>query len=155
MTVKRKAIVAIDPGPTKSAWVVWDGKTILSSQITENEFVVSEIHANTPWVGLAPVLVVEMIASYGMPVGKEVFETCVWIGRFIETWGGDWKLVYRKDVKSHLCGSARAKDSNVRQALIDRLGPPGTKKKPGATYGMRGDLWQALAVAVTAYEVRL
>ncbi len=38
---------------------------------------------------------------------------------------------------------------NIRQALIDRFGPPGKKKAPGATYGLSGDMWSALAVAVT------
>lgn len=82
-------------------------------------------------------MAIEMIASYGMPVGKEVFETCVWIGRFIE----DMKYIpqdrittteyiYRKDEKMNLCHSMKAKDSNIRQALIDRFGVVGTKKNP-------------------------
>lgn len=68
-----------------------------------------------------------MIASYGMPVGKEVFDTCVWIGRFIEAFDLEYEYVYRKDEKMNLCHSMKAKDSNIRQALIDRFGPVGTK----------------------------
>ena len=41
--------------------------------------------------------------------------------------------VKRSAVKLHQCGSNRAKDANVRQALIDKMGPPGTKKAPGPT----------------------
>jgi hypothetical protein len=100
-----------------------------------------------------------MIASYGMPVGREVFETCVWIGRFMEQWGAPDRvnLVYRKDVKMHLCGSPRAKDANIRQALIDLFEPTGggktpqigTKAKPGPLYGVSTHAWPALGVAVT------
>jgi len=95
-----------------------------------------------------------MVASYGMPVGKEVFETCVWIGRFMQVWHDPdaVRLIYRRDVKLHLCGSARAKDGNIRQALIDKLGPQGTKKAPGPTYGVKSHAWAALALAVTAAE---
>ena len=137
-------IFAIDPGTTESAFVRWNGEKILSIGKQLNDDLVAygtgdDINA------------IEMIASYGMPVGKEVFETCVWIGRFMQAWGGA-ELVYRKDVKMHLCGTTKAKDGNVRQALIDRLGAPGTKKNPGATYGVSGDMWQALALAVTYYD---
>ena len=59
-------------------------------------------------------------------------------------------LVYRQDVKQFLCHSARAKDGNIRQAIIDRLGPPGVKSAPGVTYGISKHLWSALAVALTA-----
>jgi hypothetical protein len=93
---------------------------------------------------------IEMIASYGMPVGKEVFATCYYIGALMEicrTWKVRVMPVYRKDVKLALCGSPRAKDANVRQALIDLLGAPGTKKEPGGTYGISGHGWSALAIA--------
>jgi len=73
------------------------------------------------------------------------------IGRFAEVSRGSASLVFRRDVKMHLCGSARAKDANIRQALLDRLGPVGTKKAPGPLYGVKSHIWAALAVAVT-YE---
>ena len=57
-----------------------------------------------------------------------------------------------QQIKVHLCESARAKDGNVRQALIDRIGAQGTKKKPGPTYGVSKDVWAALAVAVCAHD---
>jgi hypothetical protein len=102
-------------------------------------------------------LAIEMIASYGMPVGREVFETCVWIGRFIEAFGSHYDnptiRVTRNEVKNHLCGSSKAKDANVRQALIDLLGSPGTKKSPGGTYGVKSHMWSALGVAATVRKL--
>ncbi|HBC95047.1 MAG TPA: hypothetical protein DCZ10_19680, partial [Pelotomaculum sp.] len=60
--------------------------------------------------------------------------------------------VYRKDEKINLCGSMRAKDGNIRQALIDRFGIVGTKKSPGWFYGVSKDVWAAIAVGVTYYD---
>lgn len=102
---------------------------------------------------------IEMIACYGMPVGKTVFETCLWIGRFIEQLK-EHKIsfVYRNEEKMHLCGSARAKDSNIRQALVNRYAEfdfktgKGTKKQPDVFYGVSKDVWQAISVGVTHYE---
>lgn len=83
---------------------------------------------------LPMILAIEMVASYGMPVGETVFETCVWIGRFIEHLNRfaikDYFKIYRKDEKMNICHSMKAKDSNIRQALIDRFGEVGTKKNP-------------------------
>ena len=101
-------------------------------------------------------LVIEMIASYGMPVGKEVFETCVWIGRFVELarlQNIDVEYIYRKDEKMNICHSMKAKDSNIRQALIDRFGPVGTKKNPGWFYGFKADIWSAYAIGVTYLDM--
>jgi hypothetical protein len=111
-----------------------------------------------------PQLAIEMIASYGMAVGREVFETCVWIGRFMQAWHepAAVRLVYRRDVKLHLCGTPQAKDPNVRQALLDmfpRTGGGatpqiGTKARPGPLYGVSSHAWPALGVAITALGIR-
>lgn len=144
-------LLAIDPGPTESAYVRYDGALPVSWAKLPNEELRRMLSNESP------PLVIEMIASYGMAVGAEVFETCVWIGRFIERRGGHVRRIYRRDVKLHLCGSARAKDANVRQALIDRYGGKeraiGRKATPGPLYGLTGDCWAALGVAVTASEV--
>jgi hypothetical protein len=105
--------------------------------------------------------VIEGMQSFGMSVGQDVLDTCVWIGRFVETWvrktGAEPVIVYRKQVKYQLCSSIVAKDANVRQALLDRFGPGrsraiGTIRNRGPLYGISGHVWQALAVAVTAVE---
>lgn len=153
MSKKTNYIVAIDPGTTESALVLLEvGTNRVCEHIkAENSLILGMLKRKATH---DKTLAVEMIASYGMPVGREVFETCVWIGRFIEAWNCHHELVYRKDVKMHLCGSTRAKDGNIRQALIDRFGGSkqaaiGLKASPGPLYGFSGDRWAALGVAVT------
>lgn len=143
-------IVAIDPGTTQSALLVYEDGKVIESVFLSNYAILDRIKANN--FGRANWIACEMIASYGMPVGKETFETVLWIGRFMERAKIPFKLVYRKDIKVHLCGTAQAKDSNIRQRLIDLLGPQGTKKNPGPTYGISKHAWAALAVAVYADE---
>lgn len=145
-------ILAIDPGTEVSALVEFlpDSKEPIAYR---------EIVANAQIPGLLSgdrwdehELVVEMIASYGMPVGREVFFTVLWVGRFMDRFEilhRPASLMYRRTVKQRLCKSASAKDANVRQALIDALGPPGVKSNQGLTYGIKKDLWAALGVAVT------
>lgn len=138
-------ILAIDPGTTESAFVSWNG-VVCDRGFVSNDELRSYFTSRTSFLR-ADVIAIEMIASYGMAVGKETFETCVWIGRFLERATRPTTLVYRKDVKIHLCGSMRAKDANIRQALIDKHGPCGTKLNPGRLHGISGHLWAALAVA--------
>ena len=140
--------LAIDPGPTESAFVIWDGENILDKGKVANSSLSSLITIQNSECQI----VCEMIASYGMAVGVEVFETCVWIGRYLERANGSMQRITRGTVKMHLCQSMRAKDSNIRQALIDRFGHPGTKKAPGLTFGLAGDMWAAFALAVTHHD---
>lgn len=145
-------MIGIDPGPEQSAWVRYRDGEILEMDIEPNE----HIRLWLPHAWGEP-LAIEMVASYGMAVGKDVFETVYWIGRFDEAHNeGGAIRIYRKDVKMHLCGNTKAKDSNIRQALIDRFGGTGgkdaavgKKASPGPLYGIKSHLWPALAVAVT------
>ncbi len=145
-------IIAIDPGYTQSAIVHYDPlrKAVVESLYEDNPYVIKWLDGREEGT-----LVIEHIASYGMPVGQEVFDTCVWIGRFVQVWGGQSHLLYRKHVKLFLCGSTKAKDGNIRAALLDKFGGSrarGTKRQPGPLYGLAGDKWAALAVAVTWAE---
>lgn len=142
-------ILAIDPGPVESGWCLMLDGMILQSGVDDNQALLAMLQGWELHMGDA--LAIEMIASYGMAVGREVFETCVWVGRFAQAWHqpNAVHLVYRRDVKLHLCGNAQAKDANIRQALLDLLGPQGTKKAPGPTYGVKSHAWAALGVAVT------
>jgi hypothetical protein len=147
------SLLAIDPGSSESAYVILDGARLIEFAKIENEALLARL----PFFrDAADHLAIEMIASYGMAVGREVFDTCVWIGRFIQAWDGGYTRVFRKDVKLHLCGQPRAKDGNIRQALIDKYGGKeaaiGKKHSPGPLYGVSADVWAALAVAVTHSE---
>lgn len=154
-------ILAIDPGTTESGWCIYDGNHVADSGVMPNDEMLA--YVERPYFRVSGYrLAIEMIASYGMAVGREVFETCVWIGRFQQAWHKPEavELVYRRDVKLHLCGTSKAKDSNIRQALLDlfpRTGGGatpqiGTKANPGPLYGVSSHAWAALAVAVTATQ---
>ena len=103
--------------------------------------------------GLPDVVVIEKVESYGMAVGAEVFDTVLWAGRFAEAAHRvPVVMLPRRAVKLALCGDSRAKDANIRQALIDRFGGSaaiGRKAAPGPLYGISRDVWSALAIAVT------
>lgn len=147
-------ILAIDPGTTQSGFVFLEDHSVASSGVLPNPEILELLAAYTDLVAI------EMVASYGMAVGKEVFETVRWTGRFQQASQNPEavSLVYRKEVKRHLCGTDRAKDSNVRQALLDMFPATGggktpqigTKSQPGPLYGVTSHAWSALAVAVTA-----
>ena len=148
-------LLAIDPGTEDSAWVRYDTATgsLRDWAKTPNP----NLRRVIQW-GESDLMAIEMVASYGMSVGAEVFETCVWAGRFIECWWNRYHTrplrVTRKEVALHLCNNPRAGDPNVRQALVDLYGGKekaiGRKASPGPLYGLSKDGWSALGVAVTA-----
>lgn len=147
-------ILSIDPGNIESGYcyIRDDYKPVLFGKET-NEELLQEVIA-----GGYDVLVVEMVAHYGkgMPAGKTVFDTVRWIGRFEEAAkerGKTFDLILRIEEKVNLCKDSRAKDANIRQALIDRFAKTpsgkGTKKEPDFFYGFAADAWMAYATGAT------
>jgi hypothetical protein len=155
------SILAIDPGTTHSGWCRYQDGRVIESGVIENAAVVG-LH----YLRQDDDMAIEMVASYGMAVGAETFRTVWWAGRFAQQWvdrtGRLPMEIFRKDVKLHLCGTTKAKDTNIRHALIDRYGGEGgreaavgRKATPGPLYGVVSHAWPALAVAITADETIL
>lgn len=161
-------VVAVDPGYRDSAWVTYDGTRVIAHRIEPNEFLLRRFWKDSwtldgfgdgTWESKPSVVVFEQIESFGMAVGREVFETVFWTGRLYQSAGRittKTQRMPRREVKVHLCHAARAQDSNVRTALIDRFGGStaiGFKRSKGPLYGIKSHEWAALAIAVTWYDL--
>ena len=157
-------IMAIDPGNRDSAFVWMDEENMCPMRFFKlpNDDVLDEIgHFETHFKN--GTVVIERISSYGMAVGRDVFETAEWYGKFLrEAERERLKTVflYRRDVKITICGTPAAKDSNIRRALIDRFAEhdlksgKGTKKNRYLFYGFFADIWQAYALGVAWIDRR-
>lgn len=154
-------VLSIDPGNVDSAYCFIDSDSLKpeSFEKTGNALVRAVVDS-----GCYDVLVIERVASYGMAVGKDVFQTCEWIGRFTEAGERAEKpihYIYRRDEKLHICGDSRAKDANIKQALVERFARhdfkqgKGTKARPDFFYGFKADVWQAYATGLVYIETRL
>lgn len=151
-------MLALDPGNRETGWCIVDTITRAPVQGGKDEnTLVSGIVSG----GAFTVAAIEIIESYGMAVGRDVFETCEWIGRYkqlLDDRGVPYHIVTRKEEKLNICGSPRANDTTIRHALIDRFAShdfrsgKGTKANPDFFYGFRADQWSAYAVATTAID---
>jgi Holliday junction resolvasome RuvABC endonuclease subunit len=164
-------VLGIDPGTTHTGWIVWNyhnnqivnamfkfkdnrvkmmGKDLNEHCLDYFDSLINRVDG--PVIDCAGI---EMFAGYGRPVGKSTFEACKWVGRFEQLCDDNvcTHMIYRKaDVCTNLCKNTKAKDKDIRKALIQRYGNPGTKKNPGILYGVSRDIWSALAIAVTTVE---
>lgn len=155
-----RPVLAIDPGYEQSAYVLFDGARVTEHAIEPNDQLLARLSSGSWNAGISMSVVIEGIESFGMAVGREVFETVFWTGRFFDRArhrAVQPERMFRRTVKLHLCQSARAQDSNIRVALIDRFGGSdkaiGKKKTPGPLYGIKSHEWAALAIAVTWWDL--
>ena len=157
-------IIGIDPGSKETAYIeIWDDRIGAMGKIPNHDFLLlfhrQQSHFDACFC--------ERTASYGKPVGEDVFETVRLEGALWGLWTTWWtpepfrqhhpvfsfKFVPRRKVKQALCGTDfRITDAVIRQRLIDLWGGKekaiGRKGSPGPLYGLKGDLWSALAVLV-------
>ena len=142
-------ILSIDVGTTESGFCFIDKDTykpISFGKISNNDLL--KIVKNEDY----DTLIYEEFQSYGMPIGISTITSITWNGRYMQIAldrGKQVDYIYRKEEKMNICGSMKAKDSNIRQALIDRFGEVGTKKNQGFFYGFKKDIWAAYAVGIT------
>lgn len=146
-------VLAVDPGPVQSAWVLWAGVGPVerfgigpNHELLRDDFEMA--------FASRVILLIERVACYGMPVGREVFDTVFFSGQLAQQFRRHAvNRIERGQVKMQLCGTMRAKDSNIIQALKDRFGDKGTKHTPGFFYGFSKDIWQAFALAVAWFDM--
>lgn len=149
-------IFAIDPGSTQSAYcMMGDDALPIAFDKRPNEDLIALLRN---YGKSRPTVVIERVASYGMPVGREVFDTCEWIGRYTQVAKDlalDVEYILRQEEKLHICKSPKANDATIRKALIDRFAKhdfktgKGTKKDPDFFFGFKADCWSAFAIAVS------
>lgn len=155
-------IVAIDPGPERSALVVCE-----VPQSTERlpEIAYAVMLPNNQmrlWLGARTFrcALIEKISPYGQPIGWETIDTIMWAGRFLEVAGvTNVTLMPRTDVKLALCGTTRRiTDAAIRGEIIHRYGGKdvavGKQKTPGPLYALKADLWQAFALVMAWRELQ-
>ncbi len=173
---KKPLILGIDPGNKETGYVLADGETLKPIRFgkVDNYTMLDEIEdilGKSIAKGYELHIAIENIRSYGMAVGKEVFDTCIWIGRYWQ-FVRDYQyyhhiekikmmFVYRSEEKQVICHSPKANDATIRQALIDRFAPgvpnygKGTKAEPGFFRGFRADIWSAMAILTTYHDLHM
>lgn len=158
-------VLGIDPGTAGAGVVVFDTtlrRAVFADGSMPNADVWSNlvdalIHRNPRAVFAAvDLVVVEKVASYGRPVGEQVFTTVETAGEYVSICRLAAVPVERLTfpaVARHFCRSA-ANEASVRQVILDRFGPDpvGRKAAPGPLYHVKKHAWSALAVALAAIE---
>lgn len=155
-------ILSIDPGTRQSGYVWLDNSStgghtprVYERGVTGNSTLLAVCQEYNKW----GILAVEDMQSMGDRVGQSVFRTCQWAGLFIGAWRAvNYTLVRRTDVKKHHCPGMRAKDKDIRAALIARYETDtqpaiGIKKHPGPLYGVSSHAWSALAIGLYVLDV--
>jgi len=159
-------ILAIDPGPTESGFVVIsDNEEIIKCRKWKNHLV----HTLMDTSPLTHVVIEECICRKW--AGREVSDSAFEAGRLyqhaLDIVGLPCvDLITRSKVRWHICGARQANDSIIISKLIERKCPvlhdtwTGSRQKllnaakDEFFNGFSGDMWQAYALALTFLDLR-
>jgi len=162
--MEKKIILAIDPGNIESAYVLWDGEKMLDKNYLPNKECLSKFEQQR--FQNIDCVVIEMVSSYGMPIGQNTIDTCVWIGIFKQFFHNkEVHLRFRQTVKMHHCHALNGvNDGAINNVLKGKYGDDKTQKRPneviwndcvkhnGGREYMNGDIWAAFALATSWTE---
>jgi hypothetical protein len=140
-------ILAIDPGPTQSGLVRFDGDRVLFAGVLPNDDVLQIVRDDN-----SDIMAIELFVATGQPLADESLYTVRWEERFRLSSGDPEQvlMIPRRQVKKSLGLNHRAGDKEVNAGLQRILGPKGTKSAPGPCYGVSSHAWAALGVAYAA-----
>ena len=148
-------ILAIDPGPAESGWVVMEDYKPIQGFKDENDVL-------SDWVGLWAERLYAIVIERPIctkHAGTSISETAMVAGYMAGIANKSCPVYYitRPKVKGRI--AYRGSDSDVISYLVNRFAPgepnmgKGTKKKPGYFYGFKGDIWQAYALGVVFLDM--
>lgn len=152
--------IGIDTGDDISALVILRGQNIVAKIRKPNK----QLSANLEEISgefKDAILAIEMFQGRGKTAGQESFDSIFYVGWYARLWieraNTTPVMIYRSEVKTHLCGTSGVNDTNVRQAILDlypktgggKYPQIGIKSKRGPLYGIANDMYSALAVCLT------
>jgi hypothetical protein len=161
-------IIGIDPGTSRSGYVVWDSEThkVRVCGTVSNSNMLGNITIECTRQPPVDIIAVEVVAG-GRMVGDTTMRTAEWAGRFVERATQlstpskpvtVARLLRREIVKQLIGKEARqtgrtryngvwpkSTDAKLRRELVTRYGDDVGR--------CRGHEWQALACAVAAFEL--
>lgn len=142
-------VLGIDPGTTESGYALIDERyTVLDAGKIDSALIDHLIRTSKP-----SAVSCESIQAYGMAVGREVFETCYWIGEYRQVCKSlpvPFFLYPRPEYARAIAGVQKVTDSVLRQSLLLRFG---SDLKGGPLFKLRGDSDRKSAFAVAVYHI--
>lgn len=157
--------LAVDPGPYKFAYVVWDRKQDRMVHFNQgpNKDIIREL--GELWlIHRWSETVIEGVYYYGRILGKDTFRTLECIGRLSQKAEDFWHSegeeqsvyqIYYPDVALHFCGMRnKVTQGNINAVLMERYGDKGCKKDPGMLHGIYDHIWSAVHVAAYWMDCR-
>ena len=169
----QRHILAIDPGTTLSAYaLIRDDYSIISAAKVPNEELLTLVKG-----GEWSEMVIECMEARHVVngvIGAETYDTCYWIGRYMQAaidLGKTVHQIYRAQERSRLVPTKKNKlpkhpahvgqsaDSQIRATLIRRFAQhdmkngKGTAKNKDVFYGFARDMWSAFAIGVVHLDI--
>lgn len=167
-------LLAIDPGTTHSAYaMIRDDYSIISAAKVSNGELLALVKGGE-WDEMAIECMEARHVVNGV-IGAETYDTCYWIGRYMqaaEDRGKPVHQIYRAQERSRLVPTKKNKlpkhpdyvgagaDSQIRATLIRRFAKHDMKNGKGRAackdtfYGFAKDMWSAFGIGVVYLDMQ-